>query len=149
MDLDHVTILPIVAGTYLESGIPLQALTKTISSEDYYQYAFLVCLNHIWGILSACFGPGGVQILTFCIKICLGPSKIGRNDRPTTPRPPHIFVHLNIHTPIDHLSPWFLPPRGRVLCTVLVTNPWAEPPSLTEFHSIDNMNFKTNCSEIT
>ena len=28
--------------------------------------------------------------------------------------------------------------HGRVLCTVLVTIPWAGPPSLIEFHSIDN-----------
>ena len=27
---------------------------------------------------------------------------------------------------------------GRVLCIVLVTIPWAEPPSLIKFHSIDN-----------
>ena len=46
--------------------------------------------------------------------------------KPQTPSPP------DPHHPLSQ------PPPGRVLCTVLVTIPWAGPLSLIEFHSIDN-----------
>ena len=64
---------------------------------------------------------------------------------PKTTAPHPLQLHITwIHTPLDPL-----PPRpqhldhipvspNRVLCTVLVTIPWAGPPSVIEFHSMDN-----------
>ena len=54
---------------------------------------------------------------------------------PTTPDPHHPYpLTPTTPTPWPH-HPWPQPPPGRVLCTVLVTIPWA---GLLGFHSIDN-----------
>ena len=53
-----------------------------------------------------------------------------QTEPPTPPIP-----RLEPHHP---LQPYTHPDSGRVLCTVLVTIPWAGPPSLIEFHSRDN-----------
>ena len=56
----------------------------------------------------------------------------------STPPDPH-----HPYTP-THPPPGPPPPPGRVLCTVLITIPWAGPPSLIEFHSIDNNKISTS-----
>ena len=61
---------------------------------------------------------------------------------PLTPTIPYPLTPTPIpdpHYPLTPppLPPWPPPPPGRVLCTVLVTIPWAGPLSLIEFHSID------------
>ena len=72
----------------------------------------------------------------------LGPLHLLDSHTPTPPHPSRSPGPPNTSTlsppwtphPFD---PYTLTPPGRVLCTVLVTIPWAEPPSLVEFHSID------------
>ena len=49
------------------------------------------------------------------------------------PLGPHQPLYPHTHPP-----PGSPPPPGRILCTVLVTIPWAGPHSLIEFNSIDN-----------
>ena len=79
----------------------------------------LVCSNHLQGISSA---------LT-----------------PTIPRPPYHPTLLSIDppSPLDSLppldipSPWPCHPMAE-FCILLVTIPWAGPPSLIKFHLIDN-----------
>ena len=67
---------------------------------------------------------------------------------PTTPTHPLLDHHdpLNLHHPLDPYHPypptdpppWIPSPPGRVLCTVLVTIPWAGPPSLIDSLMTDN-----------
>ena len=59
-----------------------------------------------------------------------------------------LFLAENFHNFLFFMQYQFLmmildPPHGRVLCTVLVTIPWAGPPSLIEFHLIDKKSLCT------
>ena len=56
---------------------------------------------------------------------------------PNTTKTPDTPQHPLSPTPLTH-TPSPSPQTGRVLCAVLVTIPWAWPPSLIEFHSIGN-----------
>ena len=95
----------------------------------------------------------------YCLNSTPGPSSTTLRPlhprSPFTPRPPPnhrppLPTHLHPLPPLDPTIAPYNPSRhhpSSIPCTVLVTIAWTGPPSLIEFHSIDNNSITNNLTD--